>query len=88
MCVPCRIRLLIANHSVGKIFFLSKCKYYSPDAKERVTLNLGLLVLRLMVHVKKLTIILRTCKKIFFNTNELDSIRHHIGQQIANYVQW
>jgi hypothetical protein len=31
---------------------------------------------------------LQTCKKRFFYTNELDSIRHHIGRLIANYVQW
>jgi hypothetical protein len=27
-------------------------------------------------------------KKKFFYTNKLDSIRHHIGQLIGNYVQW
>jgi hypothetical protein len=41
-------------------------QYYSPDAKDRVTLNLGLLVLRLMVHVKKINYnIVNVSKKVF-----------------------
>jgi len=44
-------------------------QYYSPDAKDRVTqteINLGLLVLRLMVHVKKINHnIVNVSKKVF-----------------------